>query len=140
MESIDAARTQGSAPFIGDVGDVSRFFTAQQGLNAALDPRAGERVCIGTPHLNEAGWNFVESVLRMAAYDKSNGDHLLHNSGLMNNGALAAVWGRSMELAHARNTATAAFLASDSDWLLWWDTDIGAEPDALEKLLTVADP
>lgn len=109
-------------------------------LERALNPRAGEKVCIGVPHLNDAGWNFVESALRMAAYDKAHGDHLLHNSGLMNNGALAAVWGRSMELAHARNTAAAAFLSSDADWLLWIDTDIGFEPDALEKLLAVADP
>jgi hypothetical protein len=109
-------------------------------LAAALNPRAGEKVCIGVPHLNEAGWNFVESVIRVAAYDKAHGNHLLHNSGLMNNGALAAVWGRSMELAHARNTATAAFLSSDSDWLLWWDSDIGVEEDALEKLMSVADP
>lgn len=113
---------------------------AKLDLDRALNPRAGEKVCIGTPHLNEAGWNYVESALRMAAYDKAHGDHLLHNSGLMNTGALALVWGRSMELAHARNTATAAFLASDADWLLWWDTDIGCEPDALEKLLDAADP
>jgi hypothetical protein len=45
-----------------------------------------------------------------------------------------------MELAHARNTAAAAFMASDSDWLLWVDTDIGFEQDALEKLPSVADP
>lgn len=109
-------------------------------LSEAVNPRAGEKVCLGVPHLNEAGWNFVESGWRMAAYDKAHGNHLLHNSGLMNHGSLAAVWGRSMELAHARNTATAAFLASDSDWLLWIDTDIGFEPDALEKLLEVADP
>jgi len=109
-------------------------------LAGALNPRAGEKVCIGVPHLNDAGWNFAESVLRMAAYDKAHGNHLLHNSGLMNNGALAPVWGRSMELAHARNTAAAAFLSSDSDWLLWIDTDIGFEQDALEKLLAVADP
>lgn len=109
-------------------------------LDRAVNPRAGERVCLGVPHLSDAGWNFTESVLRVAAYDKAHGNHLLHNSGLMNNGALAAVWGRSMELAHARNTAAAAFLASDSDWLLWWDTDIGVEQDALEKLLSVADP
>jgi len=115
-------------------------YQARQELEKAINPRAGEKVCIGVPHLNDAGWNFTESVLRMVAYDKAHGDHLLHNSGLMNNGALAPVWGRSMELSHARNTATAAFLASDSDWLLWWDTDIGAEPDALERLLEVADP
>jgi hypothetical protein len=114
--------------------------TAQLELGRALDPRAGEKVCIGVPHLNDAGWNFTESVLRMVAYDKAHGNHLIHNSGLMNNGSLAPVWGRSMEIAHARNTATAAFLSSDSDWLLWIDTDIGFEQNALEKLLAVADP
>lgn len=102
--------------------------------------RPGEKVCIGYPHLDQFGANFVESVLRMAAYDKANGNHLLHNSGLINNGAIVPVWGRSMELSHARNTAAAAFLSSESDWLLWIDTDIGFEPDALEKLLAVADP
>lgn len=109
-------------------------------LAAALNPRAGERVCIATPHLNEAGWNYVESMWRMAAYDKAHGDHLLHNSGLMNNGSFCPVWGRAMELSHARNTATAAFLSSESDWLLWIDSDIGFPEDALEKLLSVADP
>lgn len=109
-------------------------------LESTLNPRAGEKVCIGVPHLNDGGWNFIESALRVAAYDKAHGNHLLHNSGLMNNGALAAVWGRSMELSHARNTATASFLSSDADWLLWWDTDIGVEQDAVEKLLAVADP
>lgn len=114
--------------------------SAKVELERTLNPRAGEKVCIGVPHLNEGGWNFIESALRVAAYDKAHGDHLLHNSGMMNNGALAAVWGRSMELSHARNTATAAFLSSDSDWLLWWDSDIGCEQDAVEKLLAVADP
>lgn len=113
---------------------------AKAALNEAVHPRAGEKVCIAYPHLDTFGSNFVESVLRMAAYDKSHGNHLLHNSGLLNTGAIAGVWGRSMELSHARNTAAAAFLSSDADWLLWWDTDIGAEPDALEKLLDVADP
>jgi hypothetical protein len=109
-------------------------------LDKAVNPRAGERVCIGVPHLDNPGWNFVESIIRMASYDKAHGDHLLHNSGLMNNGAFAPVWGRSMELSHARNTATSAFLASESDWMLWIDSDIGFEQDALEKLLEVADP
>jgi glycosyltransferase involved in cell wall biosynthesis len=118
------------------------FTKALDELDQALDfnPREGEHVCIGTPHLDQPGWNYTESLLRMIAYDKQHGDHLMHNSGLMNNGALAAVWGRSMELSHARNTATAAFLASDAEWLLWIDSDIGFEPDALEKLLAVADP
>jgi hypothetical protein len=114
--------------------------TAQVELDRALNPRAGEKVCIGVAHLDSAGWNFTESVIRMAAYDKAHGDHLLHNSGLMNSGALAAVWGRSVELSHARNTAAAAFLSSDADWLIWIDSDMGFEQDAVEKLLAVADP
>lgn len=113
---------------------------AEGDKTATRAPRPGEKVCIGVPHLDTAGWNFTESVIRMAAYEKQHGDHLLHNSGLTNQGALCAVWGRSTEISHARNTATAAFLASDADWLLWWDSDIGAEPNALETLLEVANP
>ena len=105
-----------------------------------MSSRAGEQVCIGYPHLDSFGANFVDSVLRMVAYDKTHGDHLMHNSGLRNTGALAAAWGRSIEISHARNTIAAAFMASDADWLLWWDTDIGCEPNALEQLLAVADP
>lgn len=114
--------------------------TAKIELDKALNPRAGERICIAYPHLDSFGANFVDSVLRVAAYDKDHGDYLLHNSGLLNQGSLCATWGRSVELAHARNTATAAFLSSDSDWLLWWDTDIGVQQDAVEKLMEVADP
>ena len=104
------------------------------------NPRAGEQVCIGYPHLDTFGANFVDSVLRAIAYDRTHGNHLMHSSGLRNTGALAAAWGRSIEIAHARNTIAAAFMASDADWLLWWDTDIGAEPNAVEQLLAVADP
>src|SRR6185436_972398 len=101
---------------------------------------SGEQVCIGYPHLDTFGANFVDSVLRAVAYDRTHGNHLMHSSGLRNTGALAAAWGRSVELSHARNTIAAAFMASDADWLLWWDTDIGCEPDAVEKLLAAADP
>lgn len=113
---------------------------AREELAKAVNPRAGEKVTIAYPHLDQFGANMVESTLRMIAWDKQHGDHLMHNSGLVNNGALCSVWGRSMELAHARNTATAAFLSSGSDWMLWIDTDIGFEQDALDKLLSVADP
>jgi len=109
-------------------------------IDASSNPRAGETVTIAYPHLDTFGANFVDSVLRMIAYDKMTGDHLMHQSGLRNTGSLASVWGRSIELSHARNTAVAAFLSSESDWLLWIDTDIGFEPTALEKLLSVADP
>lgn len=137
MELNDAHFTPAA---VKETAQLAAAIAAKLELDRTLNPRAGEKVCIGTPHLNDAGWNYVESLWRMGAYDKTHGNHLLHNSGLMNNGSFCPVWGRSMELSHARNTATAAFLSSDSDWLLWIDTDIGFEPDALEKLLEAADP
>jgi hypothetical protein len=115
-------------------------YQARMELKRALNPRIGEQVCIGYPHLDTFGANFVDSVLRTIAYDKTHGDHLMHNSGLRGTGALAAAWGRSIELSHARNTIAAAFMASSADWLLWWDTDIGCEPNAVEALLAAADP
>lgn len=40
----------------------------------------------------------------------------------------------------ARNDVAAAFLQTDGDWLWWIDTDMGFAPDALDRLLEVADP
>jgi len=109
-------------------------------ISMSSNPREGEKVTVAYPHLDTFGANFVDSLLRMIARDKLHGNHLMHQSGLHNTGAISAVWGRSIEISHARNTATAGFLSSDADWMLWIDTDIGFEPDALEKLLEAADP
>lgn len=46
----------------------------------------------------------------------------------------------TLGLIAARNDAAAQLLASDCDYLLWVDTDMGFEPDALDRLLAVADP
>ena len=43
-------------------------------------------------------------------------------------------------LIDARNEMAAKFLLTDNDWLLIIDTDMGFQPDALYKLLAVADP
>jgi len=43
-------------------------------------------------------------------------------------------------LVAARNSAAVQLLASDSDYLLWIDTDMGFAPDALYRLLQVAHP
>jgi len=101
------------------------------------NPRAGETVCIAYPHLNTFGANFVDSLLRTIAYDREHGNHLMRGTGAA---SLASVWGRSIEISHARNVATAAFMSGGADWLLWIDTDMGFEPDAVERLLSVADP
>lgn len=46
----------------------------------------------------------------------------------------------SVGVVEGRNGATAAFLESDAEWLLFVDADMGYEPDSLERLLEVADP
>lgn len=99
----------------------------------------GEKVSLAWVHLNDSATSFTESLLRMAAYDKAHGNYLLHNSGVDQRSALNPTWGRGGQLDHARNAATAQFLASDAEWLMWIDTDMGWEPNALEKLLVVAD-
>ena len=43
-------------------------------------------------------------------------------------------------IADARNRAAAAFLKGDLPWLVWIDTDMGFEPDAVERLLAEVDP
>ena len=43
-------------------------------------------------------------------------------------------------LISARNDVAAAFLASESEWLLWIDSDMGFEPESAYRLLAVADP
>jgi len=40
----------------------------------------------------------------------------------------------------ARNEVAMALMASDCDWLLWVDTDMGFEADALDKLMALAHP
>lgn len=136
MESEDTAQSA----LDGLIAALPEISIPRGGPTFPVNPRAGEKVSIGYPHLDTFGANFVDSALRMIAYDKQHGNHLMHASGLQNTGAIASVWGRSIELPHARNVATAAFLSSDSDWLLWWDSDIGCEAHALEQLLAVADP
>lgn len=46
----------------------------------------------------------------------------------------------SVGVVEGRNGATEAFLESDAEWLLSIDSDMGFEPDALERLIEVADP
>jgi GT2 family glycosyltransferase len=47
---------------------------------------------------------------------------------------------KGYDVAKARNEAVEDFLAGDVPWLLFVDLDMGFDPDALERLLAVADP
>jgi hypothetical protein len=98
-------------------------------------------VTIAYVHQNDVGAAFTESVLRMISYDKNvGGGYLLHESGFDMAGAILPLWGRGGDLAFFRNVGAASFLATDSDYLLWVDSDMGFPADALERLMRIADP
>jgi len=71
---------------------------------------------------------------QMLAFDRANWRVFDHESGRQS----ARVG--TIGLIDARNQVAASFLTSDSEWLLWIDSDMGFEPDSCYRLLEVADP
>jgi hypothetical protein len=70
----------------------------------------------------------------MLAFDRAH-DRLFDHAA----GRISARVG-TIGLVAARNSVAEHFLASDSDWLLWIDSDMGFDPDTPYRLLQVADP
>lgn len=75
--------------------------------------------------------NYVQSLMPTLAYSSARGHGLT---------SWAFKHAKSYDIAEARNQATKDFLESDIEWMWFIDSDMGWEPDALEKLLAVADP
>jgi hypothetical protein len=76
--------------------------------------------------------NYVQSLLPMIGVDLGNQQRLAR-------GGWAFKHAKSYDIAAARNEATVDFLESDVEWMLFIDADMGWEPDALERLMQVAD-
>jgi len=61
--------------------------------------------------------------------------------GRVTRGGLFSIRAGTDGLADARNTAVKGFLAeTDAHWLWWVDTDMGFDPDTIDRLLDAADP
>lgn len=77
--------------------------------------------------------NFFDSLWAMRDWDSAH-DNVIKRKLEMRAATLGLV--------DARNRVAAQILDPESgcDWLLWIDTDMGFEPDALDRLLAVADP
>lgn len=78
--------------------------------------------------------SFEESREALIAHDRAHEQFLVHDHGRL------TVRCGTDGLPAARNTVAAKLVASDVDWLLWVDTDMGFAPDTLYRLLAVADP
>ncbi len=79
--------------------------------------------------------SYTESLLRLFAYDAARDGMLLRGGGPM------LLPGSPNTLPEQRNRAAGFLLEqSDADWLLFIDSDMGFDEDALERLLAAADP
>ena len=96
---------------------------------------ANDAVTIAYVHPNEITQSWHQSLLNLIAWD------MAHDDRVARGGWLAIRCYGSDGIAGARDKAAAQFLAEkDSDWLLWIDTDMGFAPDAVDRLMEVADP
>ncbi len=95
---------------------------------------AGDSVCLAYLHTTNVAHSWHTSYTSMLLYDMRPGGpaHL--------RGGFLAQFGSNMGFDDARNRVVGVFLdEKDADWLLWVDSDMGFEPDALERLMEVAD-
>lgn len=77
---------------------------------------------------------FGESLIDLIFYDEVTGRRLRNGGGILG-------YGSGVNVAAARNSIVAKYLAqSTADWLWMLDTDMIFQPDTLEKLLEHADP
>ena len=90
-------------------------------------------VVVGYVHSNDVAVSFHHSILKML-------QHLLSSDSPLLAGWLPMRYGTG-GLVEARNRIAATFLeATQAEWLLSLDTDMGFQPDLLERLVAVADP
>lgn len=93
-----------------------------------------DTVALGYVYDTEVAYSFHAGVRDMLLLDAT-----MHGR-LMRGGYLACRYGTG-GIVGARNKVAGQFLTdTDADWLFWLDTDMGFEPDTLERLLEVADP
>jgi glycosyltransferase involved in cell wall biosynthesis len=90
-------------------------------------------VTVAYLHSEHVSHSFMDSMRAMWEYDRAHGDRI--------SGRPLNIRTHAGRLAQSRNYAAKLFLDKlDHDWLMFIDTDMGFEPDAVHRLLEVADP
>lgn len=90
-------------------------------------------VTVAYVHDVEVAHSFHDSLVNLLMFDAANHGRVLRG------GYIAMRYGTG-GIIDARNKTAEAFLERPSEWLLIVDSDMGFEPDTLERLLEVADP
>jgi hypothetical protein len=92
------------------------------------------RVSVAYVHSEEVAYSWFRSLTGLVTWDRAHNRHVVDNEFI-------DIQYSSGGLAEARNKAVEEFLdKTHSDWLFWLDTDMGFEPDIVDRLLDVADP
>jgi len=96
--------------------------------------QAPDAVCLAYVHDSDVSYSFCKSLVDLLMFD------VTRHGRIARGGYTAVRCARSSDLPDARNRAVAGFLDGSADWLLFVDTDMGFAPNALERLIEVADP
>ena len=89
-------------------------------------------VTVAYLHPNEVAQSFHHALIAMIMHDASTSRMLMHTNGQK------AIRCGTDGIVQARNLAVKEFLESDVEWLFWLDSDMGFEPNVLQKLMGAA--
>lgn len=93
------------------------------------------RVAVAYIHSDEVAHSWHESMFGLMRWDLEHDGSVMRGGGWIRTRA-----GTSDGVVAARNGTVRDFLAVPGlDWLFWVDTDMGFEPDTLDRLLAMAD-
>jgi glycosyltransferase involved in cell wall biosynthesis len=103
-------------------------------LDALETGDPAQAVTVAYVHQNEVTYSWHHSMIEMVGWD-------LTNHGRIMAGGYIAMRCGSDGLVEARNQAVKHFLKDrTAEWLFWIDTDMGFEPDTIDRLIEAADP
>lgn len=93
------------------------------------------KVCIAYVHGIEVAHSWHQSLMATIAYD------VAHNQRVIGGGWISTKYGTG-GIVQARNDTTRQFVhgTPQCDWLMWLDTDMGFEANAIDRLIEAADP
>lgn len=92
-----------------------------------------ESVTLAHVHSNDVAYSWHHSIVELIGWD------LIHHGYLLRGDRIAMRYGTGGIVA-ARNEVAKQFLAGDTDWLMWVDTDMGFPPDIVDRLMDTAHP
>ena len=93
------------------------------------------KICIAYVHGLEVAHSWHQSLMATIAHDVAN------NQRIIGGGWITTKYGTG-GIVQARNDTTRQFVhgTPQADWLMWLDTDMGFEANAIDRLMEVADP